>query len=222
MDTNMEDKMVRQIEKNLSNNINENLFLTGRVFEKKETKDSENSIRNLQSTTVVRSQDLKLPEDIEKQEKLLNDNYKSSYDYDYSYLTPGMSRAEYIRQAREACLRQLSSAGQYSSRTYDTPITDTEDTPSEQLKRKTTNAMKLFHDDIRRDTTREEPTPQELASFRSLIIRTVCAIVIFLSIFIIDKFNIKIGGFTKEVVQEFVTGNDTLKTLEDIVVSWLK
>ena len=34
MDTNVDDKIYHQIQKNLSNNINEDLFTTGRVFEK--------------------------------------------------------------------------------------------------------------------------------------------------------------------------------------------
>ena len=37
MDTKNEDTMVRQIEKNLSNHIDENLFLSGRVIENKKT-----------------------------------------------------------------------------------------------------------------------------------------------------------------------------------------
>jgi hypothetical protein len=68
----------------------------------------------------------------------------------------------------------------------------------------------------------EEDLPKEIASYRALIIRTVCAILIFLLIFAFDRFDLAIGQFTSESVREYVTSNDTLKKLEELVVTWLK
>ena len=81
MDNKNEDTLVRQIEENLSNQINENYPL---------------------------------------------------FTNDYINNTPiTLSRAEYIRQAREACLRQLSNAQVYS-RPYDVNYMDTETLNPEQ------------------------------------------------------------------------------------------
>ena len=89
--------------------------------------------------------------------------------------------------------------------------------------KKKVNRLRLFGENTYTEEMIEQgETPQELASFRALIIRTVCAIVIFLAVFIIDKFEIKIGEFTFEKVREYVTGKDTLKALENIIVTWLK
>jgi hypothetical protein len=43
-----------------------------------------------------------------------------------------------------------------------------------------------------------------------------------LTIFILDKFKITIGMLTPDVVKEYVTGNDTLQEIENILVTWLK
>jgi hypothetical protein len=83
--------------------------------------------------------------------------------------------------------------------------------------------MRLFHDGFQESASaKEENTPQEIAAFRALIIRTVCAIVLFLFIFVVDKFEISIGKITPGKIQEYVTGNDSLQELEDIIVTWIK
>lgn len=147
----------------------------------------------------------------------------------FDYSNPiSISRAEYIRQAREACLRQLSEV-QSTARTYDSyylePISaNTGATEAGQVRHKG-----LFRDgygyagnkavDIELD---EELARKEQAAFRFLIIRMVCAVVLFLTIFAFDKLNIKIGAFTPDKIQEYVTGKDNLKELEEILVTWLK
>lgn len=189
MDTKNEDTMVRQIEKNLSNNINDNLFITGRIFDQ----EPSNQEYPLVST-----------EHLDK-------------------TVPTISRAEYIRQAREACLRQLSSSQVYS-KPYDVNYMLPETIESEpQQNSKKAKVWDIFKEgDRTAEITGDVDSPQEIASFRSLIIRTICAIVLFISIFIIDKFNLKIGDLTGNTIQEYVTGNDSLQSLEDIVVTWLK
>jgi hypothetical protein len=208
VDTKSEDTIVRQIEKNLSNNINENLFLSGRLIENSKTPAKSNGAL----------------EAVRESKDTGNDNPDYPLvSYDHITNTPTLSRAEYIRQAREACLRQLSNTQVYS-RPYDVNYMDTEARDSEQLNKKKAKVMKLFHNEAEEEeaSALEENTPQELASYRSLIIRSVCAIVLFLSIFLIDKFDIKIGNLTQKMIQDYVTGNDTLKQLEDILVTWLK
>lgn len=197
MDTKSEDKIVRQIEKSLSNNMNENLFLTS---------------EHTNSVVVTK----------EEGKKELEDPDYPLFSYDKindSQIT--MSRAEYIRQAREACLRQLSNSQVYS-RAYDVNYMEAEAVIADQpLTNKKEKAWKLFSDEPRTDSM-EEDTPGEIASFRSLIIRTVCAVVLFISVFVIDKFELSIGKLTHTMIQEYVTGNDSLQVLENFIVTWLK
>ena len=69
--------MHHQISKNLSNNLNEGLFDTGKIFEH----DGHNS------------SDVVSENDFNREDGTI----------------PIISRAEYIRQAREACIRQMDS-----------------------------------------------------------------------------------------------------------------
>ncbi|MDF2539134.1 MAG: putative rane protein [Herbinix sp.] len=212
MDTSIEDRMYQQIEKNLSNNINENLLTSSRLLDKDKLPVLQSSVRE--------------PIDTRK------DNYVSEQDnevpsFDYISQPTGLTRAEYIRQAREACLRQLSNQSYHSIEAYIPPAKDEEDTSA--LDKKKTKAMSLFTGGEKplktpwdRELTKEENTPQEIASYQSLIIRTVCALVIFAAIFLIDKFDITIGTVTKDVVRQYITGIDHLEQLEEIVVSWFK
>lgn len=206
MDTKSEDKIVRQIEKSLSNNINENLFLTGRVFENNKTPNKNN-------TALMAAENLKEKETEREDIPLVSTDYISD-----SQIT--LSRAEYIRQAREACLRQLSNTQIYS-RPYDVHYPDTEEENTEQFNNNKAKAWNLFHEK-ELSASKEADSPQDIASFRSLIIRTVCAILLFISVFIIDKFELTIGNLTHGMIQEYVTGNDTLQNLENIIVTWLK
>jgi hypothetical protein len=207
MDSKVEDKMVRQIEKNLSNNINENLFLTGRIFEQ-DTKEIQNTMMNRSDTSLQTTENPA--------------NYSvASYDYT-NQPSSILSRAEYIRQARESCLRQMSAL-QSGTATYNNIYPDADPQSAELLGRRKAKVMKLFHEDAGNEKMhREENTPQEIASFRFLVVRTVCAVLLFLTIFILNKFDITIGVLTPDVVKEYVTGNDTLQEIENIMVTWLK
>ncbi|MBH1940985.1 hypothetical protein I5677_08790 [Mobilitalea sibirica] len=198
MDTNVEDRMYRQIEKSLSNNINENLFLTGRILEEKKNSvvtPEEVASRKITSEVLKADEITPITTDSEKRFAQL-------------------SRAEYIRQAREACLRQMNAA--QNTRTVDTYFHDNDMYHQDKLTKKRSRALNLFQ-----DSNMEEESEQEIASFRFLIIRMVCAIIIFLCIFAVDKFQVKWGSFNHEVVQEFVTGKDQMNKLESIIVSWL-
>lgn len=212
MDTKNEDTIVRQIEKNLSNNINENLFLTGRIPELPKETEKHTHLQRKNSSDPMGE-----PEDNP------SDSAYPLVSNDYISNSPiSISRAEYIRQAREACLRQMSSAQSYC-RPYDSNYIEGEPTVSDTQGVKKDRSRRLFRGDLQESYYRpEENSPQEIAAFRALIIRTVCAIVIFLFLFVVDKFDITIGKVTPGTIQEYVTGKDTLGNLEDLVVTWLK
>lgn len=197
MDSNVEDKMYRQIEKSLSNNINESLFAAGRGYDDKKSVERDNYNADFGAYT-----------DTDKSEG--TDREQPEYTGNF----PQLSRAEYIRQAREACLRQMNMlpSGGRSIEDYG----DFTDPMHSGL------PIKKKGKGLFRDGEEEENSPQEIASFRSLIIRTVCAIVLFISIFAIDKLEVKWGDFSYQTVREFVTGKDQMGQLETWIVSWLK
>lgn len=183
MDKKVEDKMVQQIERNLTNHFNESLKVTA------------------EEQPIV------------------------SFDYSNPI---SINRAEYIRQARESCLRQLSEM-QSTARAYDSYYLETIPRNPDSVDQKKPKARSLFGDGAGYEGYREaddamndENSIRELTAFRFLIIRMVCAIVLFLTVFLVDKFDVKIGVFTPDKIQEYVTGKDTLKELEVKMVAWLK
>lgn len=206
MDTRNEETMVRQIEKSLSNNMSDNLFLTGRIMEPTKLPHRSNVVYDMVEDT--------------KQKEITEQDYPlvSSEPFDKPV---GISRAEYIRLAREACLRQLSNTQIYS-KPYEANYMDIEPVETEEIHQKKAKAWKLFQAPMEADAvTPNENMQQELASFRSLIIRTVCAIILFLTIFVIDKFKLDLGMVTHELIEKYVTGMDTFQELEDSVVTWI-
>lgn len=203
MDKKVEDKMVQQIEKNLHNNINENLFLTGQIYDKEKLQKNGLS----KGTGKAPSG----PSDAVAESPLV------SLDY-YNPSIP-VSRAEYIRQARESCLRQLSMM-QSTARAYDSYYLDSALQNAELEQGRKGRPLRVFNEG--NYGTEEEENLREMAAFRFLVIRTVCALVLFLSIFLIDKLDFSIGSFTPAKIQEYVTGNDSLKELENFVITLLK
>ena len=214
MDTSYEDKMYRQVEKSLSNNINDRLFVPIEMIDRPKYtgKDKKQIVDSVS-----------YEEDTMQKESLTLDTYKP-YDYrgDGSHAIakineegPRLSRAEYILQAREACLRQINSMDSPSG-TYDNYGGALDSINSSNGRKRRGKVERLFNE------VDEEVFPEEIASFKSLIIRTVCAAVIFLSIFVIDKIKVDWGAFSYESIRQYVTGNNQLKVLEEMIVSWLK
>lgn len=201
MDKKVEDKMVQQIEKNLHNNMEENLFLTGRVNDKQQKKaqsmGTQKALPDGKDTTA--------------------ENPLVSLDY-YNPVIP-VSRAEYIRQARESCLRQLSTM-QSTARAYDSYYLDSALQSAETEQEKKSKPYRLFQAET--DAGKQEDDMKEVAAFRFLIIRMVCALVLFLSIFLMDKLNFHVGEFSSTTVEEYVTGKDSMKQLEEYVITLLK
>lgn len=211
MDSKIEDTMVRQIEKNLSNNMNENLFLSGYDNTVRNNGYRDNQADKLQSYDVAIQENL---------------NPVVSFDH----LSTGLSRAEYIRQAREACLRQLSAVQIYS-KPYDVNYVnyDSQETDPDTSSVSDSNKITSRNTDketpivlVENNNEKLENSPQEIASYRSLIIRMVCAVVIFLFIFLIDKFDFKVGVLNHNIIQEYVTGKNVIEELENILVSWFQ
>lgn len=240
MDTKNEDTMVRQIEKNLSNNLNDSLFLTGKAYDSSRPPAKNSTVINwsentntLKATSGGKGTDTSKSNGIMRNNKPTkiseneNSEREANQEYplvsnDYISNIPGISRAEYIRQARESCLRQLSSIQIYS-KPYDVNYMDSETASDEQLNQKKAKAMKLFQNNEEEENSKpKENTILEFASYRSLIIRSACAIVLFLGIFAFDKFNFKVGDFSNSTIQEYVMDNDALQELEDMIVTWLK
>lgn len=146
--------------------------------------------------------------------EILDENTQVDVVDDYKENEPILSRAEYIRMAREACLRQMDESHS-SSRFSD--IYDGGDYLTEPIRDRKKRDKSLFY-----DGKEDEVMPEEVASYRSLIIRTICAVVIFLFIFTIDKLKVDFGSFSYETIGHYVTGSDKLKALEEILVSWIK
>ncbi len=203
MDKKVEDKMVQQIEKNLNNNIDENLLFTGRSFDK----DRSQKKSQYQGTQML------LPDKDSAQVA----NPMISLDY-HNPAIP-VSRAEYIRQARESCLRQLSTM-QSTARAYDSYYLDSALQNAQIEQDKKPRMHRLFHEGT--EMGNDEEAMQEIIAFRFLIIRLVCAIILFLSIFLIDKFDFHIGEFSSAKIEEYVSGKDSMKELEDFVITLLK
>lgn len=215
MDINYEDKIYNQIEKNLSNNINDKLFVPIEIID-------DNTYKGRKKKTIVDS--VSYEENMPRDNPNSYDNRKAIYEqadnnidgYNQGGPTPRLSRAEYIRQAREACLRQMN-AGDISGRINDLYVGVDNTTNSYVGRKKKDKVDRLFQ-----EGSDQEDYNEEFASYRSLIIRTVCALVIFLCIFIIDKIKVDWGKFSYETIRQYVTANDKLKVLEEIIVSWLK
>lgn len=235
MDTSYEDKMYRQIEKSLSNNINDKLYVPIEMIDKP-------TYRGRNNKQIVDS--VSYDENLLQKEPAFLDNYKyygnrgaankaidedkgatnkpideykgasnRAIDEDKEGL-PRLSRAEYIRQAREACLRQMNQV-EAAVNIYDSNGRVDDSIYSSHGRKNKDRIEKLFNEN-------EMELPEELASFRFLIIRTICAAVIFLSIFIVDKVKVSWGAFSYETIRQYVTGNNQLRALEEIIVSWLK
>ena len=205
--------MYRQIEKSLSNNINDKIFVPIEIIDKPKYKGKDRE-------QIIDS--VSYEEDTVQMKPVILDTYRPYNRGDgnnaiaqYNEEGPRLSRAEYIIQAREACLRQMNTMDS-PVRTYDNYKGALDSIYSSYGRKKRGKVEGLFND------IEEEALPEEIASFKSLIIRTVCATMVFASIFLIDKIKVDWGVFSYETIRQYVTGNNQLKVLEEILVSWLK
>lgn len=212
MDTNIDERTYHQIEKNLSDHLEEDLFNTGRIFE--------HESQPVMGNSAFHTADYG------------NEEAESGIQNEWNpqiMMQASLPRAEYIRQAREACLRQMNT--QSNLRYYEPYVMDSENMSIEGTveKKSKSRPLKLFRDsdreaELERTAQKAKPvnTKKEIEDFRSLVIRIIFAFVLFLSVFFIDKFNFQIGKVTPKTVEEYVTSNDSLQNIENIIVSWLK
>jgi len=211
MDASYEEKMYRQIEKSLSGNINDK-FNTAIDLSEKSAGYKNNAAVSSSYKEDFTYRDQRSIENWNENELSANQVENSRYQQD----RPPISRAEYIRLAREACLKQLNALEYSPDRDYS--YIGNEETHNSLFGRKKKDKVaRLFQ-----EGKEVSDSSEELAAYKSLIIRTVCAAVIFLSIFLIDKIKLEWGKFSYETIRQYVTGNNHLKTLEEIIVSWLK
>ncbi len=122
-----------------------------------------------------------------------------------------LSRNEYIRLARESCTRNLSynggnikNNGMGKSKGY--------------LKTEKLKAWD-YADLKNRQGMAENRFIMSAASLKSLLIRLICALVLFLVIFLIDAFDIKINSFNSRYIQDLVTSNQSMDKAENFFVS---
>ncbi len=121
------------------------------------------------------------------------------------------SRDEYIRMARESCLKNLHPENQGGKG---------------DLHKK--DNYKSSHINSRTQYVKEEGQGLfqllgiQSASMKNLLIRLICALVLFLAILMIDKFDVSIKSFNSGSIEQSITSNQGLEKAEDFFVSVYK
>ena len=120
------------------------------------------------------------------------------------------SRAEYIKLARESCARNLNAS-------------------HINLKhngKKKSDTGKMHHHNKRTYIDSYDFDRGELdispGSMRAFMIRTVCAIMLFLTVLMIDKLNIEFQGISSHSIEELVSSNDGITKAENFFVSLIE
>lgn len=121
---------------------------------------------------------------------------------------PGLSRDEYIRLARESCTRNLSYGGNPKNHggNKNKGFNNTEKFKVQAgMGHKFNVAGEGFH----------------VSSFKikSFLIRVICAMVLFLAIFLFDKFDVKIKTFNSQNIKEMVSSNQSIDDAESFFVN---
>lgn len=121
-----------------------------------------------------------------------------------------VSRDEYIRLARESCTRNLSPNG--SNRNHG---------GNKNKGYINTDKMKTWDkaEDYHKSDFADTGIKMAPITIKSLLIRVICAMLLFLTIFIIDKFDVKIKTFDSNYIKELVSSNQTIDEAEHFFVS---
>ncbi|MFU0827618.1 MAG: hypothetical protein ACFWTJ_08790 [Lachnoclostridium sp.] len=116
-----------------------------------------------------------------------------------------ISRDEYIRLARESCVRNLDYHG--------------------GMKNYGGNKRLFYPKKVRSlnssgtgDSSLDSGYAMSKAKVKFFLIRLICAFILFLTIFIIDKFEIKISTFTSKNIEEMVATNQGIQDAEAFFV----
>jgi hypothetical protein len=128
-------------------------------------------------------------------------------DHQEDFSTP--SRAEYIKLARESCTRNLN-APSWSSKNNGKMKDEDKESRFSLFKKKDIPDYYSF-------TQGEFDIPN--SSMRLFLIRAVCAFMLFLTIFIIDKLNIEFKGISSKSIKQLVSSNQGIEDAENFFVS---
>lgn len=119
------------------------------------------------------------------------------------------SRAEYIRLARESCTRNLGS--NHSGKNNN----QYKEMQKEQRRALSTYAKTETYETTLPDVDSILP----VFHFKPVLIRVICCALIFLSVFIIDKFDITIKNFNSNTVKEYISSNEGIEEAQNFFVS---
>lgn len=110
------------------------------------------------------------------------------------------SRAEFIKLARESCTKNLSSVN-----------CNSKNQPSLRYKEPNkNNELSLWKQEL--------PT----ISIKLFLIRTICAVMLFLTVLFIDKMDIKWKSLSSEFIQECISSNQGIENAEEVVASFFE
>ncbi|WP_313128729.1 hypothetical protein [Anaerocolumna sp.] len=119
------------------------------------------------------------------------------------------SRAEYIKLARESCTRNLN-APSLNSKNNNKMKDENKDLRFNFLKKKDTSDYYDF-------SQGEFDIPN--STMRIFIIRAICAFMLFLTVFVIDKLKIEFKGISSNTIKESVSSNQGMEDAENFFVS---
>jgi hypothetical protein len=134
-------------------------------------------------------------------------NRRRVMDHQEDFSMP--SRAEYIKLARESCTRNLNAPG-LNSKNNSKMKDDNKDIRYNFLKKKDTSDYYNF-------SQGEFDIPN--STMRIFIIRAICAFMLFLTVFIIDKLKIEFKGISSNSIKELVSSNQGMEEAENFFVS---
>ena len=117
------------------------------------------------------------------------------------------SRAEVIKIARDSCSRNLSSVNKNNKN---------------QIVNKNKDQSMMDRFDFEKQTGAKTPFSLNTMTVKFLLIRVICAFVLFLAVLLIDKFDVKINAVNSEFVQELVSTNKGIEDAENFVVSFFE
>lgn len=124
------------------------------------------------------------------------------------------SRAEVIKIARDSCTRNLSSVNKNNKN-------------QNVIKNKDLSMMDRF--ELEKQTGVKTPfalsgdgLAMSSMTVKLFLIRVICAFVLFLTVLLIDKFDVKLKAVNSEFVQELVSTNKGIEDAQDYVVSFFE
>lgn len=120
-----------------------------------------------------------------------------------------LSRDEYIRLARESCTRNLSYNGNYKNHSG-----------SKNKGYISTDKLKAWDQAETKHKFGFTDAGLNWApvKIKSLLIRIICALVLFLAIFLIDKFDVNVKSLNSENIQNLVASDQSIDEAENFFV----